>query len=86
MKKAQQGTVVKTTKKIKVKKAQNGANTMEGIELPEFTLKASKIVDKPSKPAKPQKNYSKSVAKSFNKANRFSIKRGALKKVATRFK
>jgi hypothetical protein len=51
MKKAQQGTVVKNTKKIKVKKAQNGANTMEGRELPEATVTASRIIPK-TRPAR----------------------------------
>jgi hypothetical protein len=51
MKKAQQGTVVKNTKKIKVKKAQTGANTMEGRELPEATVTASRIIPK-TRPAR----------------------------------
>jgi hypothetical protein len=49
MKKAQQGTVVKNTKKIKVKKAQNGI--MEGKELPEASVTASRIIPK-TRPAR----------------------------------
>ena len=48
------------------KKAQDGADVKEGYELPEFTKTASRIVDKPSKPAK-AKDYTRKVSR-VNKA------------------
>jgi len=62
--KAKNGAKVASKKvvgKKPIKKAQDGgeAPLVEGMTLPEFTKTASRIVDKPKKAAKPQKNYTR---------------------------
>lgn len=54
-------------KRLAKKKSENGGDPIkEGYTLPEFTKTASRIVDKPSKPAK-AKDYTRKVS-SVNKA------------------
>lgn len=61
------------------KKAQDGADVKEAYELPEFTKTASRIVEKPSKPAK-AKDYTRKVSR----VNKAALKRSGAgaKKVA----
>ena len=49
---------------------QDGGNLVEGTTLPEAVVTASRIKDKPSKSAKPQKNYTRDLIKRANKMNR----------------
>lgn len=73
--KAKNGAKVASKKvvaKKPIKKAQDGgeAPLVEGMTLPEFTKTASRIVDKPKKAAKPQKNYTRDLIKRANKMNK----------------
>jgi hypothetical protein len=67
----------KVAGKKPIKKAQDGTKMVvdgkeykEGSMLPEVLVTASRIKDKPSKPAKPQKNYTRDLIKRANKMNR----------------
>jgi hypothetical protein len=64
--KAMYGT--KVAGKKPMKKAQTG--TTQSMELPEVEVTASRIKDKPSKAAKPQKNYTRDLIKRSNKMNK----------------
>lgn len=64
--KAKNGT--KLAAKKPMKKAQMG--TTQYMELPEANVTASRIVDKASKAAKPQKNYTKNLIKRSNSMNK----------------
>lgn len=72
VKKAKSGMTMAAKKKMAakkpIKKAQDG--TTQYMELPEANVTASRITDKPSKAAKPQKNYTKNLIKRSNKMNK----------------
>lgn len=69
-KKAKYGAKVAGKKPIKKAQTGDDVSMMEGSTMPEHTVTASRIVDKPSKPAKPQKNYTRDLIKRANKMNR----------------